>query len=322
MVCQICGIKSGIYPLCKTHYRGYWKGEVEQCKRCKKWKLKGKDCTRCSHDVNPEAVLIRVEEIGRWGKSLFAIAKEGKQWARVDYDLERYNQVIDVSGKMKEFWDHQEGLIAVPEGDLDSWSNILTDISSKGLEFSDDKYDIRRYSTILEISDEMHMETKSYSSDIRSKREKVEDTGVRFLADREIAPLLIGMIDKADKRVLIASPWIKGIAEIEEKLAEVKEDRNVLVKVLVRKSESDKKTWTETLRGLHKLGFHIEAADYLHAKMLLVDDKELYIGSANLLETSLDRNLEAGIWTTDEKAVEDAVLYFQSAFDEAFEKRG
>jgi hypothetical protein len=316
-------VKSGIYPLCKTHYRGYWKGELEKCNDCGIWKLKNQDCTKCSENPDKEGVLIRVEEVRHWGKSLFAISMEGKKYKQTDYDLERYKQVTEISGKFKDCWEQKnEGLILIPKTDLESWFHELTGLSAKGLEHSDNRYDIRRYSDILEVADEIIMETESYFADIRSTKSESDKMTVRFVSDRDIAPLLVGMIEKAEKRILIASPWIRGIAEIENKLTEVKESKNVSVKVLVRKSESDRKGWDETLSGFHKRGFHVEAADYLHAKMLLVDGKELYIGSANLIETSLDRNLEAGIWTTDEKAVEDAVLYFQTAFHDAFEKRG
>ncbi|MFW9807597.1 MAG: phospholipase D-like domain-containing protein, partial [Candidatus Thorarchaeota archaeon] len=56
-------------------------------------------------------------------------------------------------------------------------------------------------------------------------------------------------------------------------------------------------------------------------KIVLVDNKELYIGSANLSGTSMKRNLEAGICTTDPRTVAQARVYFDEMFTEAFESR-
>jgi len=71
----------------------------------------------------------------------------------------------------------------------------------------------------------------------------------------------------------------------------------------------------------HPLPLHVKAADFLHAKMILVDNSELYIGSANLLESSMDRNREAGIVTSDSDTLDKAARYFNDLFLEAFEKR-
>ena len=54
---------------------------------------------------------------------------------------------------------------------------------------------------------------------------------------------------------------------------------------------------------------------------MIVDDKELYIGSANLVASSMEKNLEAGICTSDPRTVSQALVYFDDAFSEAFENR-
>ena len=56
-------------------------------------------------------------------------------------------------------------------------------------------------------------------------------------------------------------------------------------------------------------------------KIVIVDDKERYIGSANLVASSMEINLEAGICTSDPRTVSQALVYFEDAFSEAFENR-
>ena len=45
----------------------------------------------------------------------------------------------------------------------------------------------------------------------------------------------------------------------------------------------------------------------LHAKMIIVDDKECLITSANLTKNAMEVNIEAGIWTCDKKIIEDSI---------------
>ena len=44
----------------------------------------------------------------------------------------------------------------------------------------------------------------------------------------------------------------------------------------------------------------------IHAKMIIIDDKECLITSANLTENAMETNVEAGVWTRDKKIVEDS----------------
>jgi phosphatidylserine/phosphatidylglycerophosphate/cardiolipin synthase-like enzyme len=50
---------------------------------------------------------------------------------------------------------------------------------------------------------------------------------------------------------------------------------------------------------------------YIHAKMILIDDRYLLIGSMNLSSNSLDNNREHGIITTDSKTIQQ----FKQQFD-------
>ena len=143
---------------------------------------------------------------------------------------------------------------------------------------------------------------------------------VVFVSDEKTAPLIKDMLSRTKDSVLIASPWMWGIEDIVQRLERLKKDR-VDINVLTRRSKEDDVAHEETVTQIHGLGCRIETDDELHAKIVLVDDSELYIGSANLVETSMERNKEAGIWTDDPVTVADAKEYLAEAFDTAFRKR-
>jgi len=143
---------------------------------------------------------------------------------------------------------------------------------------------------------------------------------VIFVSDDGTAPLIKDMLSRTKDSVLIASPWMWGIEDIVQRLERLKEDK-VDIAVLTRRSKKNDVAHEETVTQIHSIGCRIETDDDLHAKIVLVDDSELYIGSANLVETSLERNKEAGIWTDDPVTVADAKDYLADAFDAAFRKR-
>jgi len=324
VVCQVCGAKSGIHPLCPVDYMRYTKGEVIKCSKCGMLRPKKGECLRCGNSLSPEDIPLLRDDIEYWGKKLFAIAMKGKEWGREDYDLRRYDSVLEVSGEFKPFWeDSSKSMAVLPKKQMFSWSTELYNIADEGLQYSDDSYDITRYSDILRISNEIDQEAKSYfEQPVPMPKKKAPASDVEFVTDRDIAPRLVGMLERAEKMVLIASPWVGGINDILDKMEEVRKARNVQVKIVVRPPEPDKDiAHRETVRGLNKRGFHVEMEELLHAKMVLVDDKELYIGSANLTPTSMDMNLEVGICTSNPEVVSKAAMYFEQVFQEAFDKR-
>lgn len=327
MVCQICGRKSGYYPLCNEHFAMRDQGLVVKCEECGLWHLTSDGCNRCAesgHDrVKKGEILFLKEVIEHIGKKIFAIAQEGLSWDETEHDVRRYEAVKEVSGTLYDLWhDNPETHLVISEKNLQSWSSTLENIAKEGLQYSDNSHDIQRYSTILEVADDLKQQVESQSvdmDDIPSTDSVSAD--VVFVYDREIAPKIMGMLEKATREVLVASPWMWGIKDIVEKLTALKKEKRVQVRLLTRKPKEDDVQHRQTIRDMHVRGFSIETEDYLHAKIVLVDDQELYIGSANLVSTSMDRNLEAGVWTKDRRTVSRARRYFDDAYTEAGHKR-
>jgi len=298
-------------------------GLVIKCKECGKWHLKAEGCSGCKHEERDSSeIMFERGLLEQWGKSLFRIFKLGEKHGAKVYDLDRYEGVLRISGELRELWkDLDNKVVYIPQEQLEDWSVELDAIAQDGLHYSDDSYDIERYSDILGIAEEIHEQVQSYSMDLDEIPEPESAlSDVTFVKDREILPKLLSMIDRAEKTILIASPWIWGIKELEDILTKVKESRNVSIRILTRRADDDVHH-EETIRGFHKRRFNIETSDYLHAKLVIVDDKDLYIGSANLVEPSMNRNLEAGICTNDQRTVSQALAYFDNAFSEAFNRR-
>lgn len=143
---------------------------------------------------------------------------------------------------------------------------------------------------------------------------------VVFVSDDETAPLITEMLSRAKDSVLIASPWIWGITDILKKLKQLRKQK-VDIAILTRRSGERDVKHEKTVTEIRGFGCLIDFIDELHAKILLVDESELYIGSANLIGPSLERNMEAGIWTNNPVTVSDARDYLSNAFASAFKQR-
>ncbi|MHA2264902.1 MAG: phospholipase D-like domain-containing protein, partial [Candidatus Thorarchaeota archaeon] len=141
-----------------------------------------------------------------------------------------------------------------------------------------------------------------------------------FVSDEGTAPLIQDMLHRAEDSVMIASPWIWGIEDIVQTLEQLREEK-VDIAILTRRSGETDSEHEKTVNEIRGFGCIIDFIDELHAKIVLVDEAELYIGSANLVGTSMERNKEAGIWTDDPATVSDAKDYLADAFTAAFKER-
>ncbi|MGV9170695.1 MAG: phospholipase D-like domain-containing protein [Promethearchaeia archaeon] len=114
----------------------------------------------------------------------------------------------------------------------------------------------------------------------------------------------------------------KRIEKIEDALDSVRKDRGVIIRILTRRAKAKiESSHKKSMRRLSESGFLIETEDLSHAKMLIVDGNELYIGLANLVETTASRNLEVGICTSDPATVRDAAVYFENKYEKARSSR-
>ncbi len=91
--------------------------------------------------------------------------------------------------------------------------------------------------------------------------------------------------------------------------------RGVDVKIVM----TDQKSWHQNFstlksQGAHISTFHGETPVYVHAKMIVVDDTKAFLGSENFSLTSLERNRELGLVTTDKAIIASLNNTFNNDF--------
>ncbi len=108
----------------------------------------------------------------------------------------------------------------------------------------------------------------------------------------EILSHYIQVIDNAKSECIIATPYYQGIPELEEAI-ERAESRGVIIKMYGRKGEEEQ---FEELEDYNNIELHF--IERLHAKIVR-NETEMVCSSMNLTESSVDKNVEAGTFTTD-----------------------
>ena len=124
--------------------------------------------------------------------------------------------------------------------------------------------------------------------------------------DEQIGPAILSIFDKADKDVVLISPWIKlwGHAEAAMQRAKGKGKR---VRCLVREGPDGAKP--EQVRALLALGAEVFTVPDLHAKIYM-NESMVVMGSMNFYNHSAENSREIAIVINDvasRKAVRDYV---------------
>lgn len=132
-----------------------------------------------------------------------------------------------------------------------------------------------------------------------------------------ILDAMVKMISSAKRRVFLFN-WMLQYPAIEESLASAANRLNGRVHVLTTLETSIHSRYSDDeesmnnlsrLQGLAGNGVYIRLHPEAHAKFLIVDD-ELLVTSANIRDTSLEKNIETGIRVSDS----DTVNSFHSFF--------
>lgn len=158
-----------------------------------------------------------------------------------------------------------------------------------------------------------------------------EPTSDRVRTIPDIATTIRNQVFDADSSVRIANPYFDPSLELVSDLASLPR-RGVETRVLTRETAEQKgdtrttlnKMWDSIdeankdnleVRDLYRWDENERAQAFAtHAKIVIVDDRVCYVGSANLTDTSLSTNFEFGV------VVKGAIVETASkVFDEVFE---
>lgn len=130
---------------------------------------------------------------------------------------------------------------------------------------------------------------------------------IEFLFDENITAKLNELIPRAMYHIVICNPWLDPENYIIEKLISSLKNK-IKIEIITLQPEKDK--YKIAIDKLIENGAKVYLKDNLHAKIFYFDHRDLIVGSNNLNTTSLIRNNEAALYTTDEYALNSAKDYF------------
>ena len=122
--------------------------------------------------------------------------------------------------------------------------------------------------------------------------------------------VLLKMINSATKSIILVGYAMidKKNEELFESLKNAAKERNVTIKIIFDKATKSKKwgKWTKSpkkiisqvwgdLEHFPEIYTYDATKSSLHAKLLIIDDEEIFVTSANLTDRAMTRNLEIGI---------------------------
>ena len=158
-----------------------------------------------------------------------------------------------------------------------------------------------------------------------------EPTSDRVRTIPDIATTIRNQVFDADSSVRIANPYFDPSLELVSDLASLPR-RGVETRVLTRETAEQKGDTRTTLNKMwdsideaHKDNLEVRdlyrwdenegaQAFATHAKIVIVDDRVCYVGSANLTDTSLSTNFEFGV-VVEGGIVETATKVFDEVFE-------
>ncbi len=132
------------------------------------------------------------------------------------------------------------------------------------------------------------------------------------------------MLNSAETEIKILSLYIGMMYEDIVNLAE--NNPNLSIKLITRPSKDIKGTREKIARNVLDLlkmatKGDLKTNEILHARMIIVDDKEALISSADLTRDQLIDEFNAGIWVRDEETIKRARAFFDNIWEESGKKK-
>jgi cardiolipin synthase len=137
-----------------------------------------------------------------------------------------------------------------------------------------------------------------------------------------------GIVHGAQEEVLIISPWLFYVDWLTAMIKPLA-DRGIRIRIVTWPSyargsweeggveiKQNKKQAFALRRFLNMFpGDTVRLNDNAHSKLIIVDRKAIIASSANLTQTGLFMNYEAGIWVFDEALAGDGVAFFEKLWN-------
>lgn len=128
-------------------------------------------------------------------------------------------------------------------------------------------------------------------------------------------------LSKAQKEILICSPWITYIIDELSNFKKKEGKKKINIKIITRLIKEDISKGITDLDKFRVLkdtfGAEIRYNNNLHAKMIIIDGSITIISSANLTKKGLSVNYEAGICLRDKNMVNKIAQFFNDMWEES-----
>ena len=129
------------------------------------------------------------------------------------------------------------------------------------------------------------------------------------------------MLDSAETEIKILSPYMNLMYE--QIIGLAKNNSDLTIHLVTRNLNDTKgkigRNALDLLKQVTK--GEIRVNEILHARMIIVDDKEALISSADLTRDQLIDEFNAGIWVRDEETVKRATEFFDNIWEESKTKK-
>ncbi|MCL2543004.1 MAG: phospholipase D-like domain-containing protein [Nocardioidaceae bacterium] len=157
----------------------------------------------------------------------------------------------------------------------------------------------REFAVIDHDSADVVADEAVFSADFQDKTITPSDGDHLVWSPTDSETQLLALINGASKTLVVENEEM-GDADITNALVAAAK-RGVNVKIVMTDSYGDYDTEFATLvaAGAHVVTYSSSASLYIHAKVILADGTKAFIGSENFSNTSLNKNRELGLMTTD-----------------------
>jgi len=171
-----------------------------------------------------------------------------------------------------------------------------------------------------------------YQTDVEKKiqTQKMAQSRPRFVSTfptselqtrrKEIYTRAKSIIESVEEELRISTQMIDMLHE--DILGLIEENPDIQVRILARResTKGDRRKMKEAvINELVRAGKTeiVRGDELLHSRMLIGDDRELIVSSADLTRDQLYDEFNAGIYTRDPNAVQDGIEYFDQVWEQA-----
>ena len=131
---------------------------------------------------------------------------------------------------------------------------------------------------------------------------------------KEINDKIVEMFSRAKHEIRIASLYIDMFYD--EIINIIKKNPDLLVKIITKAGKIEGKRKKIAQNAIEQLNIvtkgNVIKSKLNHSRMIIIDDTDVLVSSADLTRDQLIDEFNAGIWTSDEEFVRKAIEYFEN----------